>query len=398
MGELSPSASRALSDNLTTSGSFEELQAALLERAAPDLYRLLAALFAELSRREGGQRAKLDEQLAVLNRQLQELQKKNALLDYDLTQARDEQDRATKQFEIEQGHTQKLKKQMEEQRAQMGTGQKDKEGLERQLVAVNERLHQLENENEQWRLRAQRAEQAAGDTSRLEKLEEDKRRLGVDAETARKEADETRRRKDEEIERLKKELETAKAGGGNGKAGEAALNGLWQRLATTKPPLIEGHIPPTVQAAERLFDGFIALVRFAHELEQSVTPFLNRYTTYNPALRQAWNAYTQFPGVEQTAKKTVAVQGGMPAGVLNGRLRQIKSWALATLLASDDVIHQGFILEKLQEHLNAARKEDPKRMIKDYLQEGGAEEYYTIVKKIHSERLFTHFGHGGAAQ
>src|SRR5690606_18694900 len=116
------------------------------------------------------------------------------------------------------------------------------------------------------------------------------------------------------------------------------LAALWERLARTKPALVDVAARPNRQAAERLFDAFIELAMLANAFENQMRPFLDRYTRHNETVARPWKVYRSYEDVIETIIKTIAVQGGKPVGVLKMRLRDLNKWTMGALMGADVVV------------------------------------------------------------
>ncbi|MBN2559721.1 MAG: hypothetical protein JXQ75_02160 [Phycisphaerae bacterium] len=396
MAERPGPAGQTQSDNGVSPELFEPLRERFLDMEEAERHRLLGSLLvhlAEWNRTVAGGRAGEGAGGAEsLGKRISALGEENAGLKDALAQAQADLAHHTKQLEAEQGRGQELQKIITEQRARLESLTNKVNELEAELVAKNSELHQAEVATDDLRLRLQRADLAAGDTSQVERLEAAKRELAAQGEALRGEVEQVRADKDAEIERLNAALLAARKQAGHG--GDATLAKLWERLASAQPALVEGHILPTVQAAERFFDAFIELANFVHSFELDVRPFLERYTKYNETVKRPWDAYQRYGRIHDTIRSTITVKGGKPVGVLKMRLHGLKSWAIAAMIAGDSAIE--CVGSELQDHLlgPAGAGSDPNCRVRDYAKRDGHMIFGEHIRELRSQKLSEAYGLG----
>ncbi len=376
---------------------FEPVRAALSEVDEADRYRLLASLMlelADLSRTDGnGRGGGSAAQLEALNKRVRALQERETTLDDTLKTTRADLARRTKQFEAEQERAEELQQVVEDQRGRLESLPKQVGDLEAQVVAKNAELHRLEVQNEELTLKLQRAQRDGSGQERIDTLEEKNRQLITEVNEVRAELEQLRCDKDAEIERAKDEAQQVRSQASGG--AEEVLARLWEKLAKAKPPLAPGHIQPNTQAAERLLDAFIELVRFVDDLDKSMRVFLGKYTKHHPSVKVPWDVYAKRDDVHKTAQQTVAPQGGKPVGLLKMRLRVLYSWTQAAMIGCDSAIES--LASELQSHLMGpgGAASDPNRKIKDYLREDGHELFMQHIRELRSQKLAETYGRGG---
>lgn len=387
-----------LSESVTADARklFGPVRAALLEADESHRYRLLASLLVQLADTGDGATGRKmvpAEQLDSFAKKVQSLDQERATLDDSLKSTRADLDQCRKQLEAEQVRAQELQKLIDEQRARLQTMTNDASSMEAELVAKNAELHKAEVKIDELTLTTQRAELATHDLSKVEAWEEERRDMTARIEALREEKEQLRLDKDAEIEKLKEDLRGSTASAGA--SGEAALAQLWERLAAANPPLAEGHVAPTAQAAQRLVDGFIELVRFVDEFDKSMRVFLGRYTQHHPTVRVPWEAYAKGDDLHTVASRTVAVQGGRPVGVLKMRLRLLNQWIVAAMIASDSSFEN--IASELESHLRGpvGAGTDRNRKIMDFLRDDGHELFLQQIRELRSVKLGEAFGRGG---
>ena len=367
----------------------EPLRRRLLEGDEADRFRLLGSLFDQLAdvSRAGvdGRSVKLSEQTESLVKKVKSLGEERANLQDTLAQAKADTAHHTKQLEAEQSRNDELQKIIEEQRSRLEGLNKSFAELEADLVAKNSRIHQVEVENEDLKLQLQRSELAQKDTSRADRLEDAKRDLSGRAESLSADLEQLRADKDAEIAEIKSRLLAAKKSAAG--AGDVALETLWQRLATAKPAFVEGHIAPTPQAAERLFDAFMALASFADNLDQDLRPFLDRYTKYNETVRRPWSAYQRLEQLHDAIRSTIEVKGHKPVDVLKMRLANLKAWSVAALLAGDRALEG--LGSELEEHMMgpAGVGSNPQCKVREYIKGEGHLLFGQRVLEVRSQTL-----------
>jgi hypothetical protein len=375
---------------------FAPLGAALLNLPEPERFRVLGDFLVELAgRQEAAARAPGAPDLDGLSKRLQRLGEEKAQLDDALAAAGADLALRCKQLEAEQQRSQEMERILGEQRNRLQASQKELGELEAQLVARNKQVHDAENQVEQLSVKLQRAELKAGDSSRVNALEEGKRGLAVQVEQLRKELDQLRADKDAAIEKLKAEAASARASSGTG--GDALLSALWERLAQAKPPLAPGGIHPNDAAAQRLMDAFVELARFVNDFDQALRPFLTTFIKHIPALARAWDAYVRSPGLHDVVREIIDVEHGKPAGVLKMRLLGLQRWAIASIIGSDTAIES--IAHELEQHLRGSvgMETDPNRRLRDYIRDDGHHLFHQQMRELRNQKLaeaYTH-GHGG---
>ncbi|MHC4092856.1 MAG: hypothetical protein ACYSVY_21710, partial [Planctomycetota bacterium] len=298
-----------------------------------------------------------------------------------------------KQAEAEEARAGELQRGVDEQRERLQSLQKQVADLESQEVSKNGELHRLEVESERLTLALQRSERDGSGQDRVDSLEQKNRELNSELGAVRAELDQLRGDKDAQIERAKEDIQRARVGASGG--GDAVLRTLWQRLASAKPPLAPGHLQPNVQAAERMVDAFVELVRFVDDFDKSMRVFLGKYTKHHPSVKVPWDVYAKRDDVRKSAEQTVAPQGGKPVGLLKMRLRVLYSWTQAAMIGCDSAIES--IASELQSHLmsSVGAGSDPNRKIKEYLREDGHELFLQHIRELRSQKLAETYGRGG---
>ena len=375
---------------------FEPLRVALLGVPEAERYRLVCAFFADLAQGPGPRAvgAGADhERLEALSKKVQRLGEEKALADDALAAAKADLEHRAKQLDAEQQRSKELERIAGDQRTRLQAAQTQVGELEQQVTAKTAQLYEAENQVEALRLKLQRADLAGRDTTRVDTLEDARRGLGVQLEQARAELERVRTEKDAAIEQLKTELGTSR--GASGAGGDAVLAGLWDRLALAKPPLAPGGCHPSVKAAERLVDALVELARFVHDFDQSIRPFLNSFTRYNPTLARPWDVYARSPGLEETVREVIDAERGKPAGVLKMRLLGLKRWTLAALIGCDTTLES--IAGELEQHLRGqvGMEADPNRRVKDYLRDDGNQLFHEHMRGLRGQKLADVYAHGG---
>lgn len=369
------------------------LGAALLRMPEAERLRMLGTFLVDFAGRQETARRGAGPDADGLAKKLQRLGEEKAQLEDALAATKADLLLRAKQLEGEQQRAQEMERIVNDQRTRLQAAQKEVMDLEGQLTAKNERLYEAENEVERLRLQAQRAELKAGDTSRTDRLEEGRRELIVQLEELRAAHEQLRLDKDKLIEQLKAELQSARGAAGGG--GEAVLGALWERLAHVKPALAPGGLRPTQQAAERLFDAFIELARFAHDLDQALRPFLGSFIKHNAALARPWDVYARSPGLQDVVREIIDVEHGKPAGVLKMRLLGLQRWTLAAIIGADTAIES--IAHELEQHLRGSEgmASDPNRKIKDYIRDDGHHLFHQQIRELRGQKLAEAYTHGG---
>jgi hypothetical protein len=361
---------------------------ALAKADEPERYRMLAAFFNQFAERcrNGAGSPGGGEQVVALGRKLQELEKRRADLEDQLRTVHADLAHRQKQLEAETARGRELEAVCSSQRGRLDAMEAQASKLDAELVNRNQDLHRIESEKDALLLKLQRAQIATGDTSRLEALEDDKRQLAAQVEALRVEMGKLRQDKNGEIERLTADL--ARVQGQASQSADAVLASLWQRLASAKPPLVtEGHLQPTVQAAERLFDAFIEMAGFVHKFDQDMRPNLDGFTQPDPELKRLWNVYKEQCDICQTIRQTVAPVQGKHVGALKMQLKVCRNWAFAALVSCDSTIE--WIADELRSHLLGpfAAGSNPKCTLKDYVKMSGPEAFLEHMRKLRSQKL-----------
>ena len=364
----------------------------------PDRYRLLAEVLAELAEQAragvGVQAAGSAAEIEVISKKLQSLSEERATLLDRLATAKADLDHGAAKLEAEQTRGHELQLVMDEQRDRLEAARKKVEEIEAQLDARNAELHKCQMENESLLLQVQRAEGQIQDHSKVDRLEESQRGLATENETLRSQLEQLRVDKDAEIARLNEELATAH--GGASKEAEITFAPLWERLASADPPLVEGHVQPNAQAAARLVDSYIELVRFVDDFDQLIRPFLTKYTRDHPPVKVPWDVYARRGGARQTVQQIITPVGGKPAGILRVKLRGLYKWIEAAMIGCDVAIEsieselQSFAMH--DEPYGAGS--DPNRKIKEFLRESGPGLFLQSIRKVRGEKIETVFGRG----
>ena len=369
----------------------EPVRTALARVGESERYRLLASFFEGLADSRPAVSGEGDRQQSeVLAKKLARLAEEKALADDALAAARADLEHRAKQLEAERQRADEMERIATDQRGRLRTAQGQVAELEDQIVAKNRQLHEIESRVEELTVRVQRAELAAGDTSKVESLEEGKRNLSVEVEQLRGQLERLRRDKDAVIEQLKTDVRGAQ-GAANAGADEL-LVGLWERLAKAK--LVPGNQKPPAQASERLVDAFIELGRFVEDLDQAVVPFLSSFTRHNQAVARPWEVYAKQPSLQQVLGEIVDAEHGKPAGVVKMRLLGLKRWVLAAIIGGDSAIES--IASELETYLRGdlGLGADPNRKIKDFLRDDGQELFHQHIRELRSQKLADVYAQG----
>jgi hypothetical protein len=383
-----------MSNTVGTMEFLEPLRAALADNDEPARYRLLAAVLSELAdwaqseNGTGGNAA----QVEALSKKVQSIGEEKANLADELATVRADYALVQKQLEAEQARYAEIQKVKEEQRSRLEALKKEHQEVEGQLVTRNSQIHKLEVANEELTLKLQRAESAIGDTGQIDAMEAARRDLSRNLEGAQADLDQLRADKDAEIEKLLDKLKKAESGESQGV--NQFVGQLWQRLAKAKPSLAEGHIQPDLQAAERLVDAFIELVRFVNDFDQSIRVFLGKYTKHNPSVKVPWDVYAKRDDVIKTAVQTVAPKGGRPVGLLKMRLRVLYSWVEAAMIGCDSAIE--CIASELQNQLMGpdGAGSNPNMKVRDFVKDDGHYKFLDHIRELRSQKLAEAFGRG----
>lgn len=369
-----------------SSGDVTALRDQMKSLRESERYRLLASLLSSLAeaggRDDDGRRAE-EAQAAALRKRIEELGERTARLEDELKEAQDGLGRKSRQLEVEIEQNQDFQRRLKEMRTQQEAWQREKLEIENALVARNTQMHQLEREIDQLRVKAQRAEHAANDTRRVEDLEKSRRELILAVEEKTREVERVRMEKDAELERLKEKMQAVR--GQTEVRADELLAALWSRLTRVKPPVVEGTSKPSVQTAERVFDAFIELTRFAHLCDEQTRSFLDRYTRGDETLRTAWQGFSTFGVMADQVKMTAGAANGPPVGLLKVRLGQLRMWMFGALLASDAAIE--CIQDELVRQILEALKGDRGLKLDDFRKNGGPERLQNAVIELRRRKL-----------
>jgi hypothetical protein len=371
----------------------EPLKTALASADEATRYGVLSSLFSELAERAVVDATKLQSgRLEELSRKLSILaEEKAAINDMVVTTKADLSSRQI-QLDGERARAAELERVINDQRARLETVQQQLRDRESELVARNAEVYEARAETDKRLLQAQRAELKASDQSKLHALEASRMELSSRAESLRAELEQLRAEKNEEIDRLKAELRAAQSGASE--SGGELLAELWQRLASEKPPLVEGHIPPNVHSGERLFDSFVHFVRFVDAMEGDVRVFLSKYTKHNDALKVPWEVYAKSAEVYKTVQEMLDPRGGKPVGPLRMRLKMLNAWIHAAAVANDSAIES--IASELQSHLMGEEGvgSDPNFKIKDYVRKDGHYLFMEHMRRMRDQAMADVYARG----
>lgn len=363
------------------------LQSELLQTDEADRYRLFSSILATLADKRAGQgngREAADAGTG-LGKKLQLATEEIALLKDEIATLKADLGLASKQLAEEQNRNQEFRKTIEGHRLRLEESRKKEAELEAELVAKNSALHKAETESERFQLQAQRMELATQDMSRIDALEAEKRSQLARITDLERTIEQLRADKDREIDNLKGNLAITSTQTDRG--ADEMLAALWDRLGRAKPPLAEGHVKPTRQAAEKLFDALIELAYFSNAFENQMRPFLDRYTRQNELVAKPWKVYRSYEDVFETIVKTLAVAGGKPVGVLKMRLRELNKWTIGALMGGDAVVES--VGAELKGFLQgpAGMSGNPNLTVKDFLRNDGDEMFRDHMLKFRSEKL-----------
>lgn len=363
------------------------LRSELLDIGESDRYRVFSSLLSELAEHQksrGNGREAL-EQLAASNKKLQAAGEEAAGLRHEISTLKADVEHHSKQLASESARNEEFRKTIESQRQKLEDSRRKIADMEAEIVAKNSALHKAETAAEQFQLKAQRAEAATQDMTRIDNLEAERRRLMGQLEELQKANDQLRADKDAQIESLKGKVVSTQSQAGAG--ADELLASLWERLARAKPALADATIQPNRQAAERLFDAFIELAYFANGFENQMRPFMDRYTRHNELVSRPWKVYRGYEDVLETIVKTIAVQGGKPVGVLKMRLRDLNKWTMGALMGADVAVES--IGSELEEQLRgpAGTGANPNLTIRDYLRNDGHERFRDHMLEVRSHKL-----------
>lgn len=381
---------------MDTASLLSSMHASLQNLDEVERYRVLSALLGTLADEKEsneGARQVSAEQVEALKERVQKLDHERASAVDELKIVQADLERAQKRLEDESAHGAKLKETHETQRARLEALQQENESLKAEVIGKNNTIHRLETENENITLRAQRAEHASTDRTAQERLEHEKNELIRELETVRAQVETLRSDKDKEIARLEDDVRAAdKSAAGSG---DEFLKTLWEPLAHTKPALVEGHVPPTAQSAERLVGAFIELALFVNRFDQGMHPFLTRYTRDHTSVKVPWDAYAKGDDLLKVTMRTIAPVGGRPVGVLKMRLRLLHQWTDAAMIGCDSAIES--IASELETFIRGESgiANQPNRTLKEFLRDDGHELFMQHMREIRSKKLGDAFGRGG---
>lgn len=369
----------------------------LLRAEEPERYRLLASLFGELADKsragEDGRQRGQSAQMEALSKKVQALNEEKATLNDAVAATKADLQRRESLCDAEQTRAAELQRIVEEQRERLESLQSHLSDAEAQIESRSAEVHKTQVENETLLLKLQRAEGAADDSARVTSLETSKSELAGELERLRTDLQQVRTDKNAEIERLTAELE--KAGSGGDSSSEALLADLWQRLASAKPPLVEGQSQPDKKSAERLVDAVVELVTSTHGFEKTMSIFLAKYTKHDPSVKVPWDVFKKRDDLYRTAQQTLKTKGGRPVGLLKLRLRFLFRWTEAAMIGSDSVIES--LGSEIESHLRSdiGMGGDPNRKIRDYIRAEGPDLFLQHMRELLSHKLAETYGRGG---
>ncbi len=385
--------------NLDSGDALKPLRSVLSQTPKWDRYRLLASLLGEFAdgdaAAENG-RAADAEQVEQLSKKLQRLREEKAALDDMLAAMRADLALKNKQAELATAHATELQRIVDDQRQRLDRASKEVERLEAEVTTKNTETHRLEVERDKLTLQLQRAQAGAGQMNRVNELEEKIHALTQENRALSEEKEQLRVEKNTEIRKLSDDVAAARTAGGGAataKSGEGVLNDLWERLI--KAQLARGPVQVNVQSAERLFDAFVELVKFADDFDKSVRPFVTKWVRPNPTVKRPWDVYIRSPDMLTMVKGVIAIPSGQPAGVLKVRLRTLKTWIMSGMIASD------VALESLSDLLGELIRgplgmgADPNIRLRDFQKQGAPEQYQQLISELLSKKLADAFGAGG---
>ena len=383
-------------DSSDALGDLRPLIHRLVESGENDRYRMLANILSDLAGRPSaadGRFIELTSQIDGFNKKVRRLDEERALLTHEVDSLKADLEQQRKLLETEQARAAELARINQSLKSRQESVQKERDELEERVVAQNTQLLRAENETESLKIKLDRAQAAAGDMSRVTKLEADKNLLAQKNAEEEAERERFRVEKEAEIARLKAALRNAQEG--DGASSERILAALWARLQTAKPPFLQPPIPmPTLPAAERLVDGFVELVRFAAALDESTTLFFKEYVRRDKELKGIWEDYRVLEGVEATARLVIAPTGGKPANFLRIRLGRLKNLSVSAMFGADlAMAHLPELLDKtLRGPMGTER--DKERKIRMFLQEGGHEGVGDAARNLMCEKIRDSIGGG----
>lgn len=385
--------------SLDSGDALKPLRSVLAQTPKWDRYRLLASLLGEFAdgdaAAENG-RAADAEQVEQLSKKLQRLREEKAALDDTLAAMRADLALKEKQAELATAHAAELQKIVDDQRQRLERASKEVDRLEAEIATKNTETHRLEVERDKLTLQLQRAQAGAGQMNRVNELEEKIHALTQENRALSEEKEQLRVEKNAEIRKLSDEIAAVRASGGGAataKSGESVLNDLWERLI--KAQLARGPVQVNVQSAERLFDAFIELVKFADDFDKSVRPFVTKWVRPNPTVRRPWDVYIRSPDMLTMVKGVIAVPSGQPAGVLKVRLRTLKTWIMSGMIASDVALES--VSDLLGELIRGplGMGSDPNIRLRDFQRQGAPEQFQQLISELLSKKLADAFGAGG---
>ena len=368
---------------------------ALAEVPQAGRYRFLASVLGALADRDGGGDASGagDDRLKELSRKLQALAERKADLEDLLATTKADLAHQVSQLEAEQVRAAQKDQTISELRGRLEGIKRERDELASELVDKNAALHTAETEQEHLTLELQRAGMAGTDDSKTDRLEASRRALIQEVEQLRRDHEQLRLDKDTQIETLKDELAHAKSADTGG--AEGLLLELWQPLMGAKPAMADRQMPPNRQAAERLVEAFLEIVRFADDLDKDLRVFLDKYTKHNPTVKVPWEVYTQRDDVLATARQTIAAQGGRPVGLLKMRLRVLSAWCQAAMIGADVAVES--VASELQTYMLGpdGTQSDPNRTVKDFIRHDGHQLFMQRIRQVRSEKLAEAYGRSG---
>ncbi len=374
--------------------SADALLAAFAGADESERYRLLSSVLSGMADKSGAVDSGSAAEVEALSKRLQEAAEEKAALADQIATVKADLGLATSKLEAEQTRGHELQLITEEQRERMESSRKKLQEVEAQLQARNAELHKTQVENEDLLLKLQRSEAKVGDSSKTDRLEEGRKVLAAENAELSRQLEQLRADKDADITRLTEELAAARSGA-SGK-GTFDFPALWERLAAADSALVEGHVAPTEQAAERLFESYIELVRFVDSFDQLLRPFLTKYTRDHPPVRVPWDVYAKRDGARDTVKQVLAPIGGKPVGFLRVKLRGLYRWVEAAMIGSDAALESvaselyTFAMDK--EPYGAGS--DPNRKVKEFLRENGPDLFLQRMRELRGSKIADVFGRG----
>lgn len=372
------------------------LLAELAEADQPTRFRVLAEILANLADRvtDESANAAMTEELAAMSRSVKEQKEKNSTLNDRIKTLEVDLKQSAAHLESEKSRATEFKAIADEQTSRLDQLQDRVKELEGLLESRNREVHKANVDNENLTLQMQRLDAKAHDQSKMLRLEEQTRALEAENQRLREQADQLRADKNLELERISGDLATVREEVAAKKDIDFPI--LWSRLASTDPPLVEGHLQPNEKAGERLFDSFAELVKFEDEFDQLMRPFLTRWTAGRPRLRAVWEAYARGAGIRDTVQQIIVPEGGRPTGILRNQLRGLYKWTEAALWGCEAAIEH--IEPELREFMR--RKEpfgsgsDPNRKISDFILQNGPAAFSDHMKGVRSDKIAEFMGQG----